>query len=42
MTKDTIDERINQIVYQKGITADAIVDGGNVKITPAMVDFLIS
>lgn len=40
LTKDTIDERIHQLVYEKGAMADALVDK---KISnESMVDFLLS
>ena len=42
MCKDTIDERIHSIVEQKGIMADAIIDG-NMKVNNAeLLDFLLS
>lgn len=42
MCKDTIDERIHQIVEKKGIMADAIIDG-NAKVNNAeLLDFLLS
>lgn len=42
MCKDTIDERIHDIVEQKGMMADAIVDG-KMNITNAdLLDFLLS
>lgn len=40
--KDTIDERINQIVEEKGEWADCIVDGKVVKKADEMLRFLLS
>lgn len=42
LTKDTVDERINQIVYKKGAMADAVVDGKMVKIDSSTIQFLLS
>lgn len=41
MCKDTIDERIHNIVEKKGAMADAMVDGANGKITPEVLEYLI-
>lgn len=41
LTKDTIDERVNDIVKQKGMLADTIVDGKPVD-TDALIDYLLS
>ena len=40
--KDTIDERINQIVEQKGEWADCIVDGKVIKRSDEVLKFLLS
>ena len=42
LTKDTIDERVNEIVSNKGLLADAIVDGKIVGDKRQLVDFLLS
>ena len=42
LTKDTIDERVNEIVSNKGLLADAIVDGKVVGDKRQLVDFLLS
>lgn len=42
ITKNTIDERINEIVCKKGAMADAMVDGNYVGDREALVDFLLS
>ena len=42
MCKDTIDERIHQIVENKGFMADAIVDGETPSKNSELLDFLLS
>lgn len=42
LTKDTIDERVNDIVANKGIMADAIIDGKIVGDKKQLVDFLLT
>lgn len=42
VTKDSIDERINQLVIKKGLTADAVVDGQIDMTTAQQLDFLLS
>lgn len=42
MCKDTIDERIHQIVEKKGVMADAIVDGIDGMTNQELIDFLLS
>ena len=42
MCKDTIDERIHEIVESKGAMAKAIVDGQNILDKRALVDYLLS
>ena len=39
--KDTIDERIEDIVYKKGLMSDAIIDGKN-KVDMSMINMLLS
>ena len=41
MAKDTIDERIWNIVNRKGAMADMLVDGETAKLTPELLDYLI-
>lgn len=41
LCKDTIDERINDLVEQKGKMADALVDGVHTADKSALIDFLI-
>lgn len=41
LAKDTIDEKIHQLVYKKGAMADALVDG-KVQNKEALVEFLLS
>ena len=40
--KGTIDERINDLVYQKGAMADALVDGKVNMASEDLLDFLLS
>ena len=40
--KDTIDERIEEIVYQKGAMADMLVDGKAIQNKAQMIDYLLS
>jgi SNF2 family DNA or RNA helicase len=40
--KDTIDERIEEIVYKKGVMADMLVDGVACKDNAGLVDYLLS
>lgn len=40
--KDTIDERIEELVYKKGMMADMLVDGQMSTSKPEMIDFLLS
>lgn len=40
--KDTIDERIEELVYKKGLMADALVDGRITEGREQVVDFLLS
>lgn len=40
--KDTIDERIEELVYQKGAMADLLVDGKSTENRAQLVDFLLS
>jgi SNF2 family DNA or RNA helicase len=40
--KDTIDERIEELVYKKGMVADMLVDGQMNASKPEMIDFLLS
>lgn len=40
--KDTIDERIEDIVYSKGQLADMLVDGKAIKSMGQMIDYLLS
>ena len=42
LTKDTIDERVNEIVANKGALSDMIVDGKIVGDKKQLVDFLLS
>lgn len=42
LTKDTIDERINQMVIRKGAMSDAIVDGEVNRVDENMLTFLLS
>lgn len=42
MCKDTIDERIHEIVEKKGVMADAIVDGVSKMPVQDLLDFLLS
>jgi hypothetical protein len=42
MCKDTIDERIHEIVEKKGMIADAIIDGKIVGNKVELLDFLLS
>lgn len=42
LCKDTIDERINELVERKGMMADALVDGKIQIDKSAMLDFLLS
>jgi len=42
MCKDTIDERIHEIVEKKGAMADALVDGKVVGDSKALLDYLLS
>ena len=41
MCKDTIDERIHEIVEQKGAMSDALIDG-KISSKPEVIDFLLS
>ena len=41
MCKDSIDERIWEIVNKKGAMADMLVDGQSAKISPEVLDYLI-
>ena len=40
--KDTNDERIEELVYQKGAMADLLVDGKSTENRAQLVDFLLS
>lgn len=40
--KDTIDERIEELVYQKGAMADMLVDGKAIQNKAQMIDYLLS
>lgn len=40
--KDTIDERIEELVYQKGAMADMLVDGKTIQNKAQMIDYLLS
>ena len=40
--KDTIDERIEDLVYKKGAMADMLVDGKTTNIKPEIIDYLLS
>ena len=42
MCKDTIDQRVHELVEQKGALADAIVDGGKKQNAAELIDFLLS
>lgn len=42
MCKDTIDERIHEIVEKKGMMADAIIDGNTVMDKEQLIEFLLS
>lgn len=42
LAKNTIDERIHELVYKKGAMADALVDGQIAGNKEAIVDFLLS
>lgn len=42
ITKDTIDERIHEIIYKKGLMADMLVDGKTDIDRSQLVDYLIS
>lgn len=43
VTKDSIDERIQNIVYKKGVMSDFIVDGGaGVKLDASVIEYLLS
>ena len=42
MCKDTIDERIHEIVLQKGAMSDAIVDGKIIGNKVELLNFLLS
>ena len=41
MAKDTIDERIWELVNRKGAMADVLVDGQTTKISPEVLEYLI-
>lgn len=42
LCKGTIDERIHELVYEKGAMADALVDGKTNMSKPELLDFLLS
>ena len=42
LTKDTIDERIHEIVYNKGILSDALIDGKSVEDKRQLLNYLLS
>lgn len=42
LTKNTIDERINEIVAKKGALSDKIIDGKTVEDKKALIDYLLS
>lgn len=42
LTKDTIDERINELVYKKGMMADMMVDGQIDMSNPEVIDYLLN
>ncbi len=42
LTKSTIDEKINEIVYKKGMMSDMLIDGKGGKIDMRMINELIS
>lgn len=42
MCKDTIDERVHELVEKKGAMADVIVDGSTTTCKPELIDFLLS
>ena len=42
LTKDTIDEKIHNIVYKKGVMSDIIIDGKEINDKKALVEYLIS
>ena len=42
MCKDTIDERIHDIVEKKGMMSDAIIDGKIIGNKIELLDFLLS
>ena len=42
MAKNTIDERIHELVYKKGAMADMLVDGKITANKEEILDFLLS
>ena len=42
LTKDTIDERVNEIVKKKGALSDALIDGMSFEDKRQLIDFLLS
>ena len=42
LTKDTIDERIHHIVYEKGELSDALIDGKTVEDKRRLLDYLLA
>jgi SNF2 family DNA or RNA helicase len=41
MCKDTIDERIHEIIYKKGAMSDAVIDGKIVGYKNAILTYLL-
>ena len=42
LCRDTIDEKIHELVYKKGAMADMLVDGQSAKISSEVLEYLIS
>ena len=42
LTKDTVDERIHNVIYKKGLMSDFIIDGKEIDNKKAFIEYLIS
>lgn len=42
LTKDTIDEKIHNLIYKKGLMSDAIIDGHIIGDKSAIIDYLVN
>lgn len=42
LTKDTVDERIHNMIYKKGLMSDFIIDGKEIDNKKAFIEYLIS